>query len=445
MKKFKFALLAAVIGICAVASGCFAANGNGSGENQSENGQVSESMLMFNEAVAEGYTGSYLDFLETYINTNGGKTEYKVTDDGLNPGADIAALSSVKIQSKFTYNGNAGTITSGGSGVVYSIDEESCDMYIITNYHVVYDRKSDSSENIPHLSDSISVWLFGGETERDKLSATFVGGVKDRDVAVLFVEGDQTVTEAGGASHTNASIIKNSAVRKVTVCDSDDISVGDQVFALGNADGMGIAASQGVVSVEGEYITMNSLDAVSRLVEMLEIRTDAALNHGNSGGGLFNARGELIGMVNARSEESGVRDFGYAIPSNLVEGIARNVIELNLNNPNLNCAKVADLGFETEVLSSHSVFDEETCTADSEETVAVKNVSGSAIDKLQSGDLLLSVTHNGKKKRITREYQLVYLMYNLRDGDSVVYEVFRSGETVECTVDYVSGDFDYEN
>lgn len=83
------------------------------------------------------------------------------------------------------------------------------------------------------------------------------------------------------------------------------MTVGDSVIAIGNPNAGGIAVTQGILSMESEYITMTAADNVST-VQIRVMRVDAAINGGNSGGGLFNDSGELIGIVNAKvvSEKS---------------------------------------------------------------------------------------------------------------------------------------------
>ena len=454
MKKIKplVLLFALIMCICIAFSACTASL-DSTGESdkvtqQPQAGeQISEAMRMYREAVAAGYKGTYLEFIEEYLKPappTSSDTNIVVTESGSNAGADIAALSAVKIESTYIF-GYSGSVvqyptfaTEWGSGVIFSIDRENWDAYILTNYHVIYEYSSLGTEKIPHISDDIKVWLFGGEAESGKLSATFVGGAIDYDVAVLFIDGSKTVNEAEGGSHTNASVLQNSDARPVTIGDSDEISVGDTVFAIGNPAGAGISATQGIVSVEAEYITMYALNSNSRTVDFLEIRIDAAVNHGNSGGGLFNGRGEYIGTVNARSEADGVRDFGYAIPSNLTVAIARNVIEAHSRG-----VRRANLGITPKILSSRSVFNEKTCKTTTVQSVSIASIApkGAVAGILQEGDILISVSVNGDKKQITREFQLTFLSFNLRAGDTAIFEVLRNGETVLLEICFKKSNF----
>lgn len=452
MKKLKpiVLLIGLIMCICIAFSACSVTpdslSGGNSGAQQSQDDtEISEAMRMYQEACAAGYTGSYLEFLDEYLKPSTppaeSNTNIVVTEDGSNPGADLAALSTVKIESTYAFANSGDPLgtprfaTEYGAGVIYSLDRQNWDAYILTNYHVIYEFSSMGRETIPHVSDDINVWLFGGETESGKLSATFLGGAIDYDVAVLFINGDQTVHESGGGTHTNASVLQNSAARAITVGDSDDMTVGDTVFAIGNPVGMGISVTQGIVSVDAQYITTLALNSVIRTVTFLEMRIDAAVNHGNSGGGLFNSRGEYVGTVNAREETDGIRDFGYAIPSNLTIAIARNVIDSSTH-----VVRRATLSITAEIKSSHSVYDESTGRARTVQSIAVADVdsAGAVAGILHTGDVLLSATYGEVKKEITREYQLTFLIFNLRAGDTLAFEVLRNGEivTVEINLDY---------
>lgn len=455
MKKFKpiALLIGLIMCVCVAFSACSAyphdgTEGGISNGQQAQDEEISEAMRMYNEAVAAGYGGTYLEFLEEYLKPSAppavGDTTVVITDDS-NAGADLAALSAVKIESTYFFR-NAGSAndfpiiaTEYGAGVVFSLDRENWDAYILTNYHVVYELTSLGHETIRHVSDTIHVWLFGGETESGKLSAKFLGGVKDYDVAVLFIDGDSIVSESGGGEHTNASVLQNSDVRPITIADSDDITIGDKVFAIGNPVGMGISVTEGIVSVDAQYMTTLALDSNTRTVDFLEMRIDAPVNHGNSGGGLFNARGEYIGTVQARDEGEGIRNFGYAIPSNLTVAIARNVI-----NSNSTGARRAKLGITAEILTSRSVYDKETGKVHTVQSIGVAGVdsSGAVAGILQKGDIIRSVTLNGDKKEITREFQFTFLSFNLRAGDTAVFELLRNGEALTVTVDFEYTDFE---
>ena len=163
-----------------------------------------------------------------------------------------------------------------GSGVIYEQHEQFG--YILTNYHVV-------SNN----SNPITVTLFSGE----ELPATYIYGDESNDIAVIKIEKSDCVCAEISAS---------------------PVSYMMPVMVIGNALGKGFNTTQGVVSAPASEVTFSSTYETMTLIQV-----DAAVNSGNSGGGLFNTAGQLVGIVNAKlsgTSSSGalIESMGYAIP-----------------------------------------------------------------------------------------------------------------------------------
>ena len=178
-------------------------------------------------------------------------------------------------------------VTEGaGSGVIVGEYETSTShkgYYVITNAHVI--EGSNSNE----IASSITVTL----TDGTELSATVKGFDPYGDIAILCVE-------PAGRTLPIATFINDSSL----------VNVGDDVIAIGNPLGeLGGTVTNGFVSALDREINVDG-----RLMNLMQ--TDAAINPGNSGGGLFNLRGELIGIVNAKSSGSGIEGLGFAIPAN---------------------------------------------------------------------------------------------------------------------------------
>ena len=311
-----------------------------------------------------------------------------------------------------------------GSGVIYDLDKAAGEAYIVTNYHVVYAGDAPSG-----ISSQITVYFYGDRAERNPVTAAYVGGVMEEDIAVLHIE--------------DSSVLAASDAQEAVAADSSSLTVGEDVYAVGNAGGEGLSVTAGIVSVPGEYINVASSDDTSTLT-MLGIRTDAAINHGNSGGGLFNEMGELIGIVNARSDEESIVAFGYAIPANRALLIAQNVID---NAQYSQGAVRASLGGVTVyAYRSHALYYEQTGKIYSEEQVALRSVtSGSAAAKmgLDVGDTLLSarVERGGQtvlSAAITRDDRLGELLYGVRLGDTLHLSVSRRGEVREYSYTFSS-------
>lgn len=162
-------------------------------------------------------------------------------------------------------------IAGSGSGVIYTADG-----YIVTNYHV-------ANKN----TRKITVTLYDGSVYEGK----YIYGDEYVDIAVIKIEKNDCVYAEFG--------------------DYSQVYMGDQVLAIGNPLGYGIAVTDGIVSALDKAITIEN-------TTMVLLQTSAEINSGNSGGGLFNMNGELIGIVNAKIAGTSVEGMGYAIPSSVV-------------------------------------------------------------------------------------------------------------------------------
>ena len=357
----------------------------------------------------------------TVITTEGNDTSVACAV-GLRSAVSIVSSFKTTIHSSGFYPGWGGgsrteEYQSSGSGVIYKLDHASGSAFIITNYHVVYDSSSDT-ENC--ISDDISVYLYGSAIEEKAIKASYVGGSSYYDIAVLYVE--------------NSDILKSSDAVAVTVTDSDLVSVGDSAIAIGNAQGLGISACFGVVSVDSEYITMTASDGKSE-VSFRVMRVDAAVNSGNSGGGLYDASGKLIGIVNAKIVDDGVENIGYAIPSNVAVAIAENIIDYCFESENESVRR-AMLGITVSTSDSKAIYDSESGLVKILETISVYQISENSLadGKLLEGDVFVSITVGDKTTEITRQYHVIDMMLSVRVGDVVELEVLRNGESEKISI-----------
>lgn len=302
-----------------------------------------------------------------------------------------------------------------GSGVIYRMDKSQGDALIITNYHVLYDEKSGA------IAKDIGVYLYGSEIQTMKIPAEYVGGSMNYDIAVLSVE--------------NSSLIRDCELAPVTVADSEKIFAGDGVIAIGNAKNNGTSVTCGAVSVPTEYLMLESSDK-SGEIKFRVIRVDAPVNPGNSGGGLYNSRGELIGIVNAKNIENNVDNIGYAIPSNLAITVADKIIETCLGKEEKSIYRCT-VGVTVEITEAHLVYDEQSGNMRSEETIKVKEtVTGSLADGvLIAGDIVKSVAVGEERVSVTKLHHISDTILKADVGDKITFEVVRDGEeiTVEVT------------
>ncbi len=342
---------------------------------------------------------------------------------GLRSSVSIVCYFQATVQQGGWYPGFGNTAvkeySSAGSGVLYQVNRTAGDAFVLTNYHVVYDASCNTENGI---SEDIRVCLYGSESEAQEIKATYVGGSLYYDIAVLRIE--------------DSEILRTSDACSVDVADSDKVVVGDSAIAIGNAQGYGISASFGIISVDSEYITMTAADD-STEVSFRVMRVDTAVNSGNSGGGLFDAYGNLIGIVNAKIVDDGVESIGYAIPSNVAVSIAENIIDYCYGTETERVQR-AMLGITVSASDSKAVYNAETGLLSIEEVVSVYGVTeGSLSDGvLQAGDVLVYAEVNGKGTTVTRRYHIIDLMLDVRAGDTVTLRILRNGseETVSLSV-----------
>ena len=388
---------------------------------------------LYEEAKADGYEGSFIDFLKALGVT--------ASDD--TAAVNEALRSVVAIEALYRSGAYDTSLSlSMGSGVVYS-EASDGGLYVLTNYHVVY-----SSSHNWGICNEIYLYLYGavhkgdGRVHSRALKAEYVGGAMDYDIAILKVNADMVVTETSGSTHKNGDILKDSDYLELTGANSDAVTVGERVYAIGNAEGEGISVTAGVLSVTAEYIDIESADE-KRTLNLLEMRTDAAVNHGNSGGGLFNAEGELIGIVNARGEADGLVGFGYAIPSNLALSVAQNIID-NAAGGNKGAVR-ATLGISAQAADGKAVYNEETGKYYIEEKVIVSEVQSGSLASdagLKRSDTVISLTHkpaNGVERTIyvTRLFHLTNYLFEIRLGDTLILTVTRNGEEAPIDIEMV--------
>jgi putative serine protease PepD len=261
--------------------------------------------------------------------------------------------------------GGGGTQQAQGSGFVY--DEQG---HVITNQHVV-----DGAE-------SVEVTFWNGKT----YDATVVGSDPSTDIAVLDVDAPDSVLEP------------------LELADSSRLEVGDGVVAIGSPFGLEQTVTTGIVSALHRQITAPNNFAIDDAIQ-----TDAAINHGNSGGPLLDLDGKVVGVNSQIESESGGNDgVGFAVPSNTVERIAAALIDDGE-------VEHAYLGVSTE--------DVEGVTGAS--IAEVRAGTPAARAGLESGDVVTAI--DGVS--IESADELRRLVDSKRPGDKVVLTLRRDGDT----------------
>ncbi|WP_301965358.1 S1C family serine protease [uncultured Ruminococcus sp.] len=257
-----------------------------------------------------------------------------------------------------------------GSGVIISQDG-----YILTNNHVI------------NGANSVKVRLRDG-TEYD---ATIVGSDSDNDIALLKVN-------ATGLS-------------PATFGDSNSLAVGDYVVAIGNPLGeLGGTVTDGIISALARKVTIED-------TQMTLLQTNAQVNPGNSGGGLFNANGELVGIVNAKQSATEVEGIAFAIPINNVLDILSDLKEYGYVT-----GKV-DLGIDfTDITSDETAFyygvNQTGCYV-----LSVDSGSNAEKAGVTRGDLVTKVNDTD----VSSSSDITAALEKAEVGDTVTFTVSRRG------------------
>ena len=327
--------------------------------------------------VIQNEDGSKVVFQEIERTTdNGSQASYAVEDV-----AAAVADSVVEITTEVvTTNSFLGQYISqgAGSGVVFTTDG-----YIVTNHHVI------------DGASKINVTLRNGTS----YSAIVKGDDAKTDLALLKIE-------ATGLTPA------------VLIADSDQLKVGQTAIAIGNPLGqLGGSVTSGIVSALGREIEVGG-------ETMTLLQTSAAINPGNSGGGLFDDKGNLIGIVNAKSSGSDIEGLGFAIPANTVKKTIGDLMEYGYvkGRANLGLTYVTINSLAAAWLYGYDDYG-----------VFISNVdmqSDAYAAGLQTGDMIVSI--NGAQ--IDSEEDIQAQTKNLKVGDTVNIVIRRRGKDYKVDI-----------
>ena len=333
-------------------------------------------------------------------------------------------LASVSLQCSSSGTSGGDAKPAAGSGVILWLDKNAGDAYILTNQHVVAYTDNVSRRQI---HQSISVFLWGYELVASNIiRASYVGGSDTYDLAVLKVEG--------------SSLLKNSNALPISSVNSDTLVMGQTVIAIGNAAGQGISVTTGALSMDSKVVNVGG-DREQRLLQI-----EAPVNEGNSGGGLFDEDGNLIGIVSSKVESSGVENMGYAIPSNIAIGVAQNILDAYQANGGTTSVslKVANLGVTLEKGNTWGAYDEEAGVARIYETVTIDSLTITSPLRqvgLKSGDVITKITIDENEIEVLRSHSFVDACLLIREGSQVSITYQRKGETHVTQISITSGLF----
>ena len=330
-------------------------------------------------STADSASGS--DNSITAASSSGSSLTTEQVADLVSPSVVVITTEQV-VYSQWSWYGQNQVESGAGSGVIISSDG-----YILTCAHVV-----DGASNIT-------------VTINDKdYTATLVGEDTTSDIAVIKIDAN--------------------GLTPATVGDSDSLKVGQNVMAVGNPLGeLGGTVTGGMISALNRSVTIQGSSSVNT---MSLIQMDASVSPGNSGGGLFNMNGELIGIVNAKSSSSDAEGLGFAIPINDAIKVAQELLENGYvtGRPYLGITYLAVTDAQTASqlgVNAYGVY-------------VVEVVKGGPAEKagLQAGDRIVSVDGT----EIASKDDLGTLMQKHAAGDTLSITIARDGQmqTVNVTL-----------
>ncbi len=404
-----------------------------------EDGQSITLKELYDAFVDAGYEGDYATFLAQYVEENV-DTSSTITSTQANI---YSALNSVvSIYAAFEENVSTSSIFRStskyyqvytGAGVIYYMDEEVS--YIITNSHVITSYESTNSNKLPEevmiypygytptvKGNVVYLDIDGTKTEyyanlptmSGGISATVIGYSVDYDLAVLEVS-------------TSDLLSYNSDACAVAI--ADGYTLAEEVYAIGNPLSSGISVTSGIVSVVSEEISISNMPADNQTHTYRVMRIDAAVYGGNSGGGLFNSSGELVGIVNAGATAGD--NYSFALPIDSVVPVVDNLIyyykTTNSAVYSTTAITMEDLGV-TSLTDKYVDFDE--TTGELIYNVVVGSGSGILYNSgLQEGDIISSIIIDNVETEITHSYQLDDLLLTVRADSIITFVITRNGVT----------------
>ena len=285
-------------------------------------------------------------------------------------------------------------VEGSGSGIIVGKNDD--ELLIATNYHVV------------EGADTLSVAF----TDGNAVEASVKGFDEERDLAVVSVSLDDVEDDT------------MDAISIANIGSSDDLKVGEQVVAIGNALGYGQSVTTGIVSAKNRRMDSDNNTVTDGSDDSSDgvnlIQTDAAINPGNSGGALLNMQGEVIGINSAKYADSAVEGMGYAIA---ISDVTDTLEQLMNETPRDKVDNHGVLG-----ITGMSVSDEASQYYGVPEGVLVSEVTdGGAADKAGIKEKSIITEFDGKRVRSIDE-----LVSRL--------EYYEPGEEVEVTLEVADGD-----
>ena len=354
---------------------------------------IGSSLLGENEVNKEAQSNS-VQQLNSSSKNNSSEAGGSVSEIAKNAMPEVVSITNTIRYQQYGYSifGQSGEQEAAASGSGVIIGKNDSELLIVTNNHVVED------------STALSVQFVDGKS----YDAEIKGTDSDVDLAVIAIP---------------LSSISQDTLNSISFAkygDSDSISVGDQVVAIGNALGYGQSVTTGIISAKDRDISTKGG------TESGLLQTDAAINPGNSGGALLNMNGELIGINVAKYSDTTVEGMGYSIPSKkvkeIVEGLSKRTTRAKVSQEEKGYIGIQGKTVDSSISEAYNM---------PEGVYIFKLLTGEGIDNsaLQEKDIITKF-----------DGQSVASLEEL----SGLLSRYKAGEKVEVTVQRLSGKGKYE-
>ena len=352
--------------------------------------------------------GSNTQLAQTQTTGSSGSESDSSSESGTGTVASVAenampslvTISTMSVEEMRNFFGGTQQYEVQGAGTGVIVGQNDKELLIATNNHVV------------EGATSLSVGFIDEQSVEGQVKGTDV----DNDLAVVAVKlsdiPDDTMNQ----------------IKVATVGDSDDLKLGDQVVAIGNALGYGQSVTSGYVSALDRDLTLTD-ESGNTITSTGLIQTDAAINSGNSGGALLNMKGELIGINEAKSSSTStgasVDNIGFAIPIDKAQSSLQEMMNLETRDK-VDASQASYMGIQGQDVSTEA----SELYGVPEGAVVVKVVDGSPADKagIKQGDIITEL-----------DGRTVSSMSQLQD----TLQYYAAGEKVDVVVQR-SGDNGYE-
>lgn len=354
---------------------------------------IGSSLLGENEVNKEAQSNS-VQQLNSSSKNNSSEAGGSVSEIAKNAMPEVVSITNTIRYQQYGYSifGQSGEQEAAASGSGVIIGKNDSELLIVTNNHVVED------------STALSVQFVDGKS----YDAEIKGTDSNVDLAVIAIP----------LSSISQDTLNSLSFAKYG--DSDSVSVGDQVVAIGNALGYGQSVTTGIISAKDRDISTEGG------TESGLLQTDAAINPGNSGGALLNMNGELIGINVAKYSDTTVEGMGYSIPSKkvkeIVEGLSKRTTRAKVSQEEKGYIGIQGKTVDSSISEAYNM---------PEGIYIFKLLTGEGIDNsaLQEKDIITKF-----------DGQSVASLEEL----SGLLSRYKAGEKVEVTVQRLSGKGEYE-